>query len=375
MSEAMSKTDFIPGLELSERFYREAIKPVLDSKFPSTLYSAALIGDGSEVLGFDTAMSTDHDWGPRAQIFLKPEDHRRWSGDIGDALSTDLPREFHGYPTSFTPPDENDNGTQLLDASGGDGPINHRVEILTAEIFFAEHLGFALDSSTEIAAEDWLTFPQQKLATITGGRVFHDQIGLEAVRARFSYYPHDIWLYLLASGWNRIEQEEHLMGRAGYVGDEIGSALIAARLVRDIMRLCFLMEKQYAPYQKWLGTAFAKLNAAEKLQPILRNVLVAEIWMDRQTHLASAYENVAQLHNRLGITPPLPTTAKDFFGRPFKVISMGQFSSALKAEIRDAAVKKIASKRLIGGIDQYTDSTDLVEDKSLRPTLRNLYTG
>jgi hypothetical protein len=29
------------------------------------------------------------------------------------------------------------------------------------------------------------------------------------------------------------------MGRAGLAGDEIGSALIGARLVRDIMRLCF----------------------------------------------------------------------------------------------------------------------------------------
>jgi hypothetical protein len=34
--------------------------------------------------------------------------------------------------------------------------------------------------------------------------------------------------------WNRIGQEEHLMGRADR-GDEIGSAIIAARLVRDLM--------------------------------------------------------------------------------------------------------------------------------------------
>jgi hypothetical protein len=35
------------------------------------------------------------------------------------------------------------------------------------------------------------------------------------------------------------------MGRAGYVGDELGAALIGSRLVRDMMRLCFLMERQY----------------------------------------------------------------------------------------------------------------------------------
>jgi hypothetical protein len=46
------------------------------------------------------------------------------------------------------------------------------------------------------------------------------------------------------------------MPRAGFVGDELGSALIGSRLVRDIMNLCFLLEKQYAPYPKWFGTAF-----------------------------------------------------------------------------------------------------------------------
>ena len=70
----------------------------------------------------------------------------------------------------------------------------------------------------------------------------------EVLGDRFKYYPRDVWLYLMASGWNRIGQEEHLMGRAGLAGDEIGSALIGSRLVRDLMRLCFLMEQQYAPY-------------------------------------------------------------------------------------------------------------------------------
>ena len=37
-------------------------------------------------------------------------------------------------------------------------------------------------------------------------------------------------------------------------GDELGSQVVAARLVREIMKLAFLMEKKYAPYSKWLGT-------------------------------------------------------------------------------------------------------------------------
>ena len=56
---------------------------------------------------------------------------------------------------------------------------------------------------------------------MTGGDVFHDESGLADLRERFAYFPKDVWLYLLASGWMRISQEEHLMGRAGYRGDEI----------------------------------------------------------------------------------------------------------------------------------------------------------
>ena len=36
-------------------------------------YAAALVGGGSQVLGYDTPMSTDHDWGPAVTLFL-PED-------------------------------------------------------------------------------------------------------------------------------------------------------------------------------------------------------------------------------------------------------------------------------------------------------------
>ena len=59
---------FTPGVELARRFYWEAVRPVLDAEFPGLKHSAALIGTGSEVLGFDTPMSADHHWGPRHDL-------------------------------------------------------------------------------------------------------------------------------------------------------------------------------------------------------------------------------------------------------------------------------------------------------------------
>ena len=68
------------------------------------------------------------------------------------------------------------------------------------------------------------------------------------------------------------------MARCGDVGDDVGSRLIAARLLGDLMRLCFLMERQYAPYAKWFGTAFARLDCAARLLPLFEGVLRAETW-------------------------------------------------------------------------------------------------
>jgi len=360
--------EFIPGLKLSRLFFEQAVRPIIERTTPELKYAAALIGSGSEVLGFDDEMSADHHWGPRVMIFLNDLEKR---GPLDAALREQLPLTFLGYPTNFSEPDLTDNNVQLLTAIDGP-PINHRVDFFTIHEYLQSYLGF--DIKTEIEPADWLTFPQQKLRSLSSQNVFHDEIGLRGVLDRFKYYPHDVWLYLLASGWNRIGQEEHLMGRAGQAGDEIGSALIAARLVRDIMRLCFLMERTYAPYPKWLGTAFRRLQCADRLLPHIESALRSATWKEREWHLVPAYEAVAAMHNELGITDSLPATAADFFGRPFKVIALiGNFSERIRLQINDPLVRKIAERKLIGSIDQFSDSTDLLSDSRLRAKLRRLY--
>ncbi|MDX1418153.1 MAG: DUF4037 domain-containing protein [Candidatus Promineifilaceae bacterium] len=362
--------DFVPGLELNHIFYVEAVKPILDREFPDLPYSAALIGVGSEVLGFDTEMSRDHHWGPRVMLFVRDEDAYPREA-IDEMLRQNLPYWVRGHSTHFEASySEGDRGTPVS-KSLEQGPVNHLVEIMGIREYFQQYLGFDIDM--ELDAIDWLTLPQQKLRTVTAGAVYHDGIGLGAVRERFSYYPHDVWLYLLLSGWTRLGQEEHLAPRAGYVGDELGSAIIAGRLVRDIMNLCFLMEKTYAPYAKWFGTAFAQLDCAAELTPILRKVQRGETWQERERHLCQAYEITAQMHNALGITKKIPAKVSSFHDRPFKVIHSWRFEEAIREEIRDPLLKEISSKRCIGSIDQFSDNVDLRSSSTLRIELRALY--
>lgn len=361
---------FIPGLELSRRFYWEVVRPILDAQYSIVAHAAALIGSGSEVLGFDDATSTDHHWGPRLQLFLNANDLAEYGSAMDRTLQENLPYEFLGYPTNFGTPDPTDGGVQLLEPIE-DGPVNHRVDLLDIDGYLQHYLG--CDFAQPLTPADWLTFPMQKLRSLTSGEVFCDAIGLGEVLARFTWYPHDVWLYQLAAGWARIGQEEHLMGRAGIVGDEIGSALIGARLVRDVIRLAFLMERQYPPYPKWFGTAFQLLHCADDLAPVLEEALAARSWQERQAGLAEAYRTLARMHNALGVTRPMPTETEKFFGRPFQVITLHGFADELLHAINDPDMRRLTERQSIGSIDLYSDSTDLLKDVNFRRVLLQLY--
>ncbi len=318
---------FVSGRELSGQFYEEHVRPALDISYPGLPYSAALLGRGSEVLGFDDEMSRDHNWEPRVLLFLREPDQVRFGGPLERSLQDALPARFADHPTQFS--------------------------VSTLRTFVLEHLDLDIDG--EIEPRDWLTLPEQRLRMVTAGAVFHDEIGLQALRDRLAYYPRDVWLYLLVAAWWRVHPEANLMGRAGFVGDELGSSVIASQLVRDLMHLCFLMEKQYAPYSKWFGTAFSQLECASTLVPLLRAVLRADAWSERQDALAAAYRFVTDLHNTLGITSPVEIDALRMWDRPFTV-PWGNFPEMLRAQIRDPAVQRIADQYPTGGIDQVRET-------------------
>ncbi len=91
---------FLPGLELCRRFYEEAVRPLLERYFPDLPYAAARIGPGSDVVGFDTEMSRDYDWGPQLQFFLREQD-APLVPELDELFRTQLPHEFAGFQVNF----------------------------------------------------------------------------------------------------------------------------------------------------------------------------------------------------------------------------------------------------------------------------------
>lgn len=131
------------------------------------------------------------------------------------------------------------------------------------------------------------------------------------------------------------------------------------------------MGKRYAPYPKWLGTAFAELDCAASLTPVLEAVLAAADWQEREIHLCAAYKQMAERHNALGITALFRTKCVQFHGRPFQVIGPDELVAAILAAIEDETIRQISTK--IGGIDQFSHSTDLRSYPELHRRLEILY--
>lgn len=341
--------DFISGLELSKQFYHQAVKPILDKHFPKLKYSVARIGSGSDVLGYDTLRSTDHDWGPRLDLFLSEEDFESLKEKISLKLSEELPKKFMGYSTHYRIADD---GVKIMDLIE-EGNVNHNVLFYTVKSFFKKFL--AVNPFEELSEINWLAFPEQQLLAVTSGAVYHDGLrNLTIAREKFNYYPQNVWLYLLKMQWYILGEESPYPGRAAEINDEIGSHIITINQINKLMKLCFLMEKKYAPYSKWLTFAFSKLNSGSKLLPIIKKIISATEWSQQEKYLIEAYTLVAKLHNDLKITESIDINVATFHNRPYSIINFDDFIEKIDERIpKDSLLKKFK----LGSINQISNET------------------
>lgn len=138
--------EFVPGIELSGAFYEDVVTGLV----ADVPHGAALLGTGSDVLGFDTARSTDHHWGPRLQVFVAASQVE----DVRSTIGRGLPDEFQGWPTRY---------------GWDDVPVTHHVEVATLGEWLFERVGF--DPREGVNTLQWLTTPQQILLEVTSGAV------------------------------------------------------------------------------------------------------------------------------------------------------------------------------------------------------------
>lgn len=325
----------ISGLELARTFYRDAVEPMLDRP-----HAAGLIGEGSEVLGYDDARSRDHEWGPRLQVFVDAADVDR----TRETIAAHPPAEYGGYPTSWF---------SLLE-----GRSTHHIEVATAQQWLAARLPTIPWDRADAAA--WLSIPQQHLLQLTAGELFRDDLGdMSRLRADYAWYPLDVWRWMIAAHWHLLGNIVPVIGRTLERGDERGARLHIGRACELMMEMAFLQERRYRPYAKWLGRAFDDLSASESLGPLLDRALQHA----DPTAISDALLLLARRHNGLRIAEEVTPVISDFAVgindavRPYPVLNTPELIDATVDSIEDPRLRDLPR---VGSIDQLTHADDLL---------------
>jgi hypothetical protein len=344
----------LTGAELARRFHADAVAPLLAYGIPGLRYAAGRLGSGSDVLGLDDAMSRDHDWGCRLTLLVDEADSDAVP-QISELLERELPQSYRGYPVRFP--------------VTWDRSPSHKVEVATVSGFAASRLG--VDPTGELSVLDWLVLTGQSVLEVIAGPVFADlTAGLASARTALRWYPPDIERYVLAAAWRRLAAEMPMVGRTAERGDEPGSRLLSARLAGDLMWLAFALASQWQPYPKWRGTAFQALDVAADLGGPLAAAATAPGWRARENGLAEACEVLLSEQRARGL--PAPASAViSFWDRPYRTVDEA-VEHALVAGITDPAVTALP---LIGSIEQWATSVDILTSPARRVALKSAYQG
>jgi hypothetical protein len=333
------------GIDLAASYWKEVVAPLLSRRLPGMQHTAGRLGGGSEVLGLDDATSRDHDWGLRLTL-LVPSDQVR---PVREILN-ELPETFAGLPTRF--------------ATTWDPIVSHRVEVTDPVEFVTERLG--VDPTVRWGPVDWLSLTGQAVLEVTAGPVFVDTDGrISKFREALAWYPDDLWLHVIACDWQRIDQELPFLGRTGQRGDDVGSRVITARLVRAAVHLGFLLERRWAPYSKWAGSVFRTLPEAGGAWPALNAALSADTWPEREAAIWQALDLLLELQRALGLPAPQSAT-QPFFDRPFRTVSHDLVPTLLQ-QVQDPAVRALPHG--IGAIEQWVDNVDVLARPHMRRTV------
>lgn len=241
------------GLELSQKYYEAYGRQMIRTQFPEIADQAAvgLVGYGSECLGFDDEISSDHDYGPSFCIWLPRGTYLQCGSQMQKAYDA-LPKEFMGCAAR-------------VEEEQGKG----RVGVLCLEDFYLEILG--RDGVPETDAE-WFAVSEAALATATNGAVFEDPCGkFTGIReGLLAYYPKEVWRKKLAESLAKAAQAgQYNYARAMKRGERIAAEIALMEFVKEAMQIVYLLNKKYAPFYKWMHRGMQALAVCSEIGDML----------------------------------------------------------------------------------------------------------
>ncbi|MCM1087557.1 MAG: DUF4037 domain-containing protein [Muribaculaceae bacterium] len=240
------------GLELSRRYYETYGKAML-AQFPALKaeFAVGLVGRGSECFGFDDELSRDHDYGPSFCIWLRKEVYEQYAGQI-QAAYDEMPGEFMGYPA------------RRMEETG-----QGRIGVLCLEDFYYGILG---TDHVPRSNREWLALQDENLATAINGEVFEDRLGLfSQIREGLSaYYPEDVRIKKIVARMAKAARAgQYNYARAMRRGERVAAELVIQEFVRESMSLVYLLNRRYAPFDKWIHRGMKQLPSCAEIGDML----------------------------------------------------------------------------------------------------------
>lgn len=281
--------------DISRDCFHQVVLPILQREMPEIAAQGAfgLFGYGSEALGLDDEYSRDHHFGLRIDALLPEELFRTHGATLQATVAAHLPATFEGVPLR----EGHHAGAGLaLDSREG---------------FLKRTIGLTHAPTTD---PEWLQIPEEDIVHVVNGQLWHDPSGgFAAVRAAFAnHYPESVRRRRIAH-WCRYfsGMGTYALKRALLRGNDFYATTRFAAALRWGIQLAFLLDRRYAPYDKWLMAHFAHLpRLAAPLRPLVDEAVLPATPWERKLELLDAMADV--LDQTLvddGIIAPHPTFA------------------------------------------------------------------
>ena len=253
------------GLEISRRFFEEWGLPFLEREYPQLVgrIAAGRVG-GSDIIGADDEWSRDHDWGPWFELFLTDSDYRAHQKELDTVMNEAAPRTFLGYTLHFF--GRRTRSVHVGSAVGSATFCTGRAYPPKSDREWFLRRG---RTAPLVERESWLYFYKH-------GPVFYDPLGdFTAHKQLFTHHPRDVRLKLIAGLCLDIwySGEHRFCTRYIHRKDPVTNHVAIGEFVRDVMRLCFLVNDDYAPHEVWLHHEFRKLPEADALGPRIQQLV------------------------------------------------------------------------------------------------------
>lgn len=340
------------GLDLSEEFYWEIVRPIIACRFPQLLekHAAGLIGYGSDVLGYDDDLSRDHEWGARCYIWLLDSDYDEYATSLNQAFDEEVPILFKGYPSRFSV----DEFNEVLVPYNGKSNIHH-IAITSVSRHMRIQLGL---HTSQLSIYDWLVIPEQKLIEWTRGKIFTDPVGeITEARMTLSYLPEDVWRYKLKYAWSAF-RSLYVAGLTDIRGESLSARLFLNRMVEKAIQLVFLYNKRYRPgTYKWISKELAQISPlAIELIEHLEGILMEPCVTKAVEQMEGVLAILVKQHNDMKLTEYIELEPPLFYARGLQSYSYINLEDALFSSLP----KELQHLEIPGSLDQFVTSEHIL---------------